>query len=170
MEEDNFSPQQSLLLIDSMINKARNRFSENGFMYLLWGWLIFICSLGHFLMLKLNWFPHPELIWASTWLAIIFQTIYFSFRKKKETVKTYSDGILGSIWISFGICMFIMVFILNRYDVWTVMYPLVLMVYGIPTFLSGTVMQFTPLKIGGICCWLLALVATFVPFLYILLL
>jgi uncharacterized membrane protein len=170
MEQDNFSPQQSLLLIDSMINKARNRFSENGFMYLLWGWLILTCSVGHFLLIQLNLFSHPELIWSSTWLAVIFQVIYYSRRKKKETVKTYSDAIISSIWICFGICMFTLVFILNRYNVWTIMYPLVLMMYGVPTFLSGTVMQFTPLKIGGISCWVLALVATFVPFLYVLLL
>jgi len=170
MEEDNFSPQQSLLLIDSMINKARNRFSENGFMYLLWGWLIFICAAGHFVLIKLEWFAHPEIIWASTWLAVIYQVVYFSRRKKSEQVKTYSDGIINSIWISFGVCMFILVFILSKYNIWPIMYPLVLMMYGVPTFLSGTVMQFTPLKVGGTVCWVLAIAASFVPSLYVLLL
>ena len=170
MQEAELSPQESLLIIDSMISKARNRFSENGFMYLLWGWLIFICAVGQFALIKLNWFAHPEIIWASTWLAVIYQVIYFSFRKKKENVKTYSDGIISSIWISFGICMFVLVFIMNRYNVWPVVYPLILMMYGIPTFLSGTVMQFKPLKRGGIICWALALTATFVSPLYMLLL
>jgi hypothetical protein len=50
------------------------------------------------------------------------------------------------------------------------MYPLVLMFYGIPTFLSGIVMQFAPLKFGGIACWLLAIASTFVSPLYYLLL
>ncbi|MBL0356163.1 MAG: hypothetical protein IPP72_04435 [Chitinophagaceae bacterium] len=170
MQEAELSPQESLILIDSMINKARNRFSENGFMYLLWGWLIFVCSVGQFILIELNWFSHPEIIWASTWLAVIYQAIYFSLRKKKTNVKTYSDEIISSIWISFGVCMFILVFILSRYNAWSIMYPLILMIYGIPTFLSGTVMQFKPLKKGGIICWALALVATFVSPLYMLLL
>ena len=42
MQEQEFSPQQSLNLIESMINKARNRFSENGHLYLLWGWVILL--------------------------------------------------------------------------------------------------------------------------------
>ena len=31
MQPENFSPKDSLLLIDSMINQAKNRFTENGF-------------------------------------------------------------------------------------------------------------------------------------------
>ena len=48
MQSENFSPKDSLLLIDSMINQAKNRFSENGFLYLLWGWVIFACAIFHF--------------------------------------------------------------------------------------------------------------------------
>ena len=170
MPQAELSPQESLLLIDSMINKARNRFTENGFMYLLWGWLIFACAVLHFILVKFDIVPHPEIIWGSTWLVVIFQVIYFSRKKKKEKIKTYSDGIMNGIWVSFGMCMFILIFILSRYNVWPMVFPLILMMYGIPTFLSGTAMQFNPLKIGGIICWVLAVVATFVPPLYVLLL
>ena len=66
--------------------------------------------------------------------------------------------------------MFILTFILSRFENWTILYSMVLMMYGVPTFLSGVVMQFTPLKIGGIVCWVLAIVASFIPPMYILLL
>lgn len=170
MPQAELSPQESLLLIDTMINKARNRFTENGFMHLLWGWLIFACALLHFIFVKFEILPHPEIVWGATWLAVIFQVIYFSRKKKKEKVKTYSDGIINGTWVSFGMCMFILIFILNRYDIWPAVFPLILMMYGIPTFLSGTAMQFTPLKIGGVICWVLSITATFVPPLYVLLL
>jgi len=170
MQQENFSPKDSLQLIDSMISQAKNRFSENGFLYLLWGWLILVCSIGHFILLKLNWFKHPEIIWASCWLAVIFQVIYISKTKKKEKVKTYSDEIINYIWISFGVCMFIMSFILGKSNVWDKVYSLFLMLYGVPTLLSGVVMQFKPLKIGGIICWVLALISAFLHPLYGLLL
>ncbi len=171
MQSENFSPKDSLQLIDSMINQAKNRFSENGFLYLLWGWVILFCSLGHFIMLKLQLFKQPQIIWASCWLAVIFQIIYLVRKKKKEKVKTYSDGIIDSIWISFGVCMFVLSFIVSKNELWIYMYPIVLMLYGIPTFLSGTVMQFKPLKIGGIACWALAILSTFLlPVYYLLLL
>jgi hypothetical protein len=162
MQPENFSPKDSLLLIDSMINQAKNRFSENGFLYLLWGWLILFCSLGQFIFMQLQLFKHPELIWMSTWLAVIFQVIYLVKTKKKEVVKTYSENIINYIWISFGISMFLLSFILGKSNGWEKIYPLFLMLYGTPTFLSGVVMQFKPLKIGGIACWLLAAASMFV--------
>jgi hypothetical protein len=39
------SAKDRLLFIESMIHKAQNRYSENGTLYLLWGWSIFLCSL-----------------------------------------------------------------------------------------------------------------------------
>lgn len=162
MQEENFSPEQSIRLIDSMINKAKNQFSENGLLYLLWGWVIFICAVVHFVLLKLDLFKHPEIIWASCWLVVIFQIIYLSKKRKKEKVKTYSHEIMGYVWISFGICMFLVAFILGQHDLYGYMYPLFLVLYGVPTFLSGVIMRFTPLKIGGIMCWILSIVSVFI--------
>jgi hypothetical protein len=170
MNQENFSPQQSLQLIDAMINKAKNRFSENGFLYLLWGWVIFLSAMVHFFALRFNLFDHPEKIWFSTIAATLYQVYYLIKARKKENVKTYSDGIIDAIWICFGICMGILSFIVGRQNLWMHMYPLVLLFYGVPTFLSGTVMRFTPLKFGGITCWLLAIASTFVSSLYYLLL
>jgi hypothetical protein len=162
MQPENFSPKDSLQLIDSMINQAKNRFSENGFLYLLWGWLILFCSIGHFIFLKLDLFKNPEIIWSSCWLAVIFQVIYLVRTKKKETVKTYSENIINYIWISFGISMFLLSFILGKGNGWEAIYSLFLMLYGTPTFLSGIVMQFKPLTVGGIICWVLAVASMFV--------
>ena len=170
MQSDNFSPKDSLQLIDSMINQAKSRFSENGFLYLLWGWLILFCSLGHFFFLKMGWFQHPEIIWASCWLAVIFQVIYIIRTKKKETVKTYSDNIINYIWISFGICMFIVSFIMSKTNNWGLINSMILMLYGTPTFLSGIAMRFKPLIIGGIICWCLAIGSVFIQPIYVLLL
>lgn len=170
MKSENFSPTDSLQLIDNMINQAKNRFSENGFLYLLWGWLILFCSLGQFIMMQLHLFKHPEMVWMSTWLAAIFQIIYLVKTKKKEIVKTYSENIINYIWVSFGVCMFILAFTLGKTQGWDIVYGLFLMLYGTPTFLSGVVMQFKPLKIGGIVCWVLAIVATLIAPVYGLLL
>lgn len=170
MQSENFSPRDSLLLIDHMIKQAKNRFSENGFLYLLWGWLILLCALGHFVLLQLQLYKHPEIIWASCWLAVIFQIVYIASTKKKKSVKTYSENIVKHIWISFGSCMFILIFILGKSHGWETLYSLFLMLYGIPTFLSGVVMQFKPLKFGGMACWILAIVSTFLLPVYGLLL
>lgn len=169
MQPEKFSPKDSLQLIDSMISRAKNRVTENGFLYLLWGWVIFICAIFHFAALKLSLFKKPELVWMITWGVVIFQIIYLAKLKKNEKVKTYSDGIIDAIWICFGICMFVLVIVLGRFNLWIYINSLVLLLYGIPTFLSGFVMRFTPLKLGGICCWLLAIASTFTAPVYYLL-
>lgn len=169
MQPEKFSPKDSLQLIDSMISRAKNRVTENGFLYLLWGWVIFICAIFHFAALKLSLFKKPELVWMITWGIVIFQIIYLAKLKKNEKVKTYSDGIIDAIWICFGICMFVLVIVLGRFNLWIYINSLVLLLYGIPTFLSGFVMRFTPLKLGGICCWLLAIASTFTSPVYYLL-
>ena len=170
MQHENFSAKDSLQLINSMINQAKNRFSENGFLYLLWGWVIFFCSVGYFILLQLNWFTHPEIIWNAWLPAVIFQAIYLAKKNKKERVKTYSEQMIKYIWVSFGICMFVLSVILAKTDGWQRMSSFLMMLYGVPTFLSGIAMQFKPLKIGGIVCWVLALTSVFVLPIYGLLL
>jgi hypothetical protein len=46
--QENFSPQESLLLIQSMINKAKSDLEENRFYFLLWGWMAFLAFLAQF--------------------------------------------------------------------------------------------------------------------------
>lgn len=170
MEPGKFSPKESLQLIDNMINQAKNRFSENGFLYLMWGWLVFFCSTAHFILLKLDLVPHPEIVWAGCWLAVIFQIIYLARRKKNEKVKTYSETLVNYIWVSFGVCMLVAFIVVGKTNNWDMINPLVLLLYGIPTFLSGIAMQFKPLVIGGIICWALAILSVFIPPVYVLLL
>ncbi len=168
--EESFSPQSSLLLIENMIKTAKNRFSENGHLYLIWGWTIFFCSLFHFVTLKFHLIKHPEAVWILTWLAVIYQFIYLARQKKKERVKSYTDEIESYVWITFVILMGLSCFLMSYKHSWETMYPMFLVLYGMPTFLSGIVLRFKPLKLGGVCCWALALIAIFIDFEYQLLL
>jgi hypothetical protein len=166
MQNDSLPPLQSLQLIESMINKAKNNFADNGFLYLLWGYTICFCALFHYACIQwqLHIIPRPEMIWMLTWLVGIFQAIYLRKKDKQRTAKTYTEDIISYIWITFAVCAGVATFIvLNVFKLnnWIFMYPIILMLYGMPTFLSGVVMQFTPLKIGGVVCWLLAIICTF---------
>ena len=55
-----------------------------------------------------------------------------------------------------------MVFICSKFETSQLILPLLLIFYGLPTFLSGAVLKFSPLMIGGICCWILAIISTFI--------
>lgn len=166
---ESLSANESLKLIESMIYKAQNRFSENGTLYLLWGWVVFFCSIIQYVSLKF-FFTNASMIWSVTILVLIYQIIYLSKKQKKEKVKTYTDEIIGYVWMTFGICMGLLTVIMSKLNVWMLFYPFIFLFYGIPTFLSGAIMRFKPLMIGGFCCWLLSVAATFITSIEVILL
>jgi len=167
--EKQMSEAESLSIISGMINRAKNRFSETGTLYLLWGWVILVCCVAQFVLLQYFNYQKGYQVWFLTWLAVIYQFIYLAKRKNREKVKTYTDEIIGFVWLTFMICGFIMVFILKQ-KAYENINPLILVLYGMPTFLSGIILKFRSLIIGGICCWVLALASPFIPLEYHLLL
>lgn len=168
--KETLEPRQSLQLIEKMIAEARNQISDNGHLYLVWGWVILICSLFHFAGIYWSLFPRPDLVWMATWLAFLYQMIYLRRKARNIKVNTYAGDILKAVWlVFFGCGVVTAVVILRKFD-WEAMYPLILMLYGIPTILSGTILRFKPLVFGGIACWVLSIVGSFLPLLYNLLL
>ena len=163
--EENFTHSDSLTVIQAMINKAKDQFSENGHLYLLWGWVILLCSVGHFILIKLFESPNASLIWLLTWAAIIYQTYYLWKQGKRKRVRTYTEDIMGWVWITFVILMFLFGFMFARalgsqyYQFMNVGF---LALYGMPTFLSGITLRFRPLIFGGIACWALSIIASFI--------
>ena len=166
MNEEKFSPEQSLSVIHSMIEKAKNQFSENGHLYLLWGWVVLICSITQFVLLKIVQYEKHYLVWMACWLAFIYQFFYLRKEQNRQKVKTYADKMIGFIWFSFIILMMLVGFSLG-YTVgehyYKIFCPVFLAMYGVPTFLSGIFLQFRPLVIGGIGCWVMSVLSYFIP-------
>jgi len=92
MPDETFTQKDSIALIESMINKAKNRFGENGFLYLLWGWVILFCSLGQFILVSLLHYPRHYLIWTTTWLALGVQFVYIYQKRRKKHADKSCDG------------------------------------------------------------------------------
>jgi hypothetical protein len=171
-KETGLSGAESLALIQSMINKAKHQFSDNGRLYLLWGWVVFLCSTTQFILINYVKYEKHYLVWMVTWLAFIYQAIYMYKHKRKTNVKTYTDDILGFVWITFVVLMFLFGYLFGQImgdEYYKFINPGFLALYGMPTFLSGKILRFRPLLIGGLTCWALSIVSTFVPYSYQLL-
>lgn len=152
---------ESLSIISGMINHAKNRFSETGHLYLLWGFVIFTCCITQFIMLYFFKNQDAYYVWYSTWLVVIYQFYYLFKKRKSEMVKTYTDEIMGFVWLTFVICSFLLVYIVLKNNMLIALNACILVMYGMPTFLSGVILRFNSLKIGGIICWMLAIGAMF---------
>lgn len=162
-EEKELTQQESIALITSMINKARNRFGENGFLYLLWGWVVLFCSLFQFASIYYFDFQEGNYIWLLTWLLIIYQIFYLRKRKRTQPARTYMDETQGWVWIAFVACLFLMFYICGRAGQEQLIGSFILLLYGMPLFLSGALLRFPPLIWGGVAAWVLAFISTFIP-------
>jgi hypothetical protein len=172
MQEEKFSPQQSLAVIQSMIETAKNQFSENGHLYLIWGWVIFVCSVGQFVLLNVFHSEYNYVVWFLPWLALIYQIFYLRKKGRKQRIRTYADRIVGFVWISFFILLMLFGFILGqelRQDYYKLICPVSLALYGMPTLLSGIILRFRPLIFGAVGCWVLSIGSLYSPYEYQLL-
>lgn len=160
--EQPFNEQSSLQLIESMINKAKNSFSESGTLYLLWGIVIFICSLTQFFADRFN-YENANYIWFLTWIVAIYQVFYLSRRSKKERAKTYAAEMIKYVWICFACCLFLCIYVLIYKKAYDSIIPVILVMYGMPTFLTGTIIKFRSLIVGSISCWTLSIVSILLP-------
>ncbi len=109
MEHEKLTPQQSLDLITEIINEARGRIEENGFIYTFWGALISMASFGQFYLLQIerydiNWYPYLLIP-----LGFIFTSLYFA--KKKRKSKNLIGKILTGLWTILAINMMILGFL-----------------------------------------------------------
>lgn len=169
--EQNFSPADSLHLIQSMISRTRTDLAENKMYFLFWGWLTFLAILGQFCLKVLVGYQHHYLVWLVTIPAAIITIIYSARQERRQKVKTFVGDSMGYLWMGLGISFGVLTFAVTGIPGgWLYCWPFFILFYGLGTFVSGKFIQFTPLVIGGIFNWLLAIAAVFTPFDYDMLL
>jgi hypothetical protein len=156
--------EESLLIIRSMIDTAKEGIRDNGFMYLLWGWLVFVAAIGNYVMMKFTTFEHPYVTWPVLMISGGIVSTIYGFRKSKTVrVRTYVDTSFSYLWSAYGISLFMVLFFTFKLGLENA-YPIIMILYAIGTFVSGGILRFKPLIFGGIACWVLAAVSFFLPF------
>ena len=182
--EKQLTEKESFDLIASMINKAKASRHATGMGALMWGIVIAVCSLVKLSELQFG-FRLPFDIYLLALAAVIPQ-VFISIKEKKERkVKAYDDIYMDYLWLGFGISIFLMILITNniyagmepmvkqykeltagRTD-WTdfsfseFVSPLFLLIYGLPTFVTGAACKFRPMFWGGLFCWACCIITIF---------
>ncbi len=166
-----FTEQESLATIQNMIDNAQGRFQEKGELAILWGWLVFITSIVHFSLLKFN-LVSPNYAWI-VWPLMSVIGLFFQYRilkKKSETQQsmTFQDRSMIYLWSAITILyLFVLVLVLSSHINWAVSYGLFLVIFGMGSFITGGIIRFTPLVIGGLVGIPIGLFAIYAPIEYI---
>lgn len=158
-EEKLMTGEDSLRVITEMINKTRVSVAQASFHLLLWGWLIFACSLSEFVLWKYAGWANSWYVWFAV-IAGVFVSIAYGFVKgKSERIFTYGTKIYVWTWIAFLVAsvVFFIVFPVETGSVGKYM----LLIAAIPLLISGVILNFRPLMWGAVAFWIIALLAHF---------
>jgi len=164
MQEQEFSPKESLRVINEMIETSKSRINEDGFIYLFWGWLILFCAIAQFVLFQVELYEYNYI----PYLIVIPAGIYTGFRQYKKHKKersNYVTNVMKSLWISLGINLVVFGFLMfSAYQVSPT--PFILVLLSIGAIVSGGTVKFNALIYGGIICNIIAIGALFTPSVY----
>jgi len=158
-EEKLMTGEDSLRVITEMINKTRVSVAQASFHLLLWGWLIFACSLSEFVLWKYAGWANSWYVWFAV-IAGVFVSLAYGFVKgKRERIFTYGTKIYIWTWIAFFLAsvVFFIVFPVKTGNVGKYM----LLIAAIPLLISGVILNFWPMMWGAVAFWILAILAHF---------
>ena len=162
LKEPPFSSEQSIQLINEMIGKAKRSYTTKGIASMVWGTLIIFCSMVTWVQVKYN-FNIGFDIWLLLIVALVSQ-IYFSIKEKKDKKFVgHDEQTMTYVWTTFSICIFITSFYNSKYDSESST-TLIMMLYGIPTFITGGIFKFKPMIVGGIICWIISIISMYTSF------
>jgi hypothetical protein len=151
-EEKQLTEKESLELIASMIKKVKNSYIDSGVGPLFWGILITFCSLVTYAEIVFK-FDLGFDIWTLSLIALIPQA-YFSWRSRKtKNFTSHDETMMNYVWGTFAICIFMTSFYVNKTNA-THSIALHMMIFGVPTFITGGIRKFKPMIIGGLICWI----------------
>ncbi len=154
-ENQSLSTEQSLELITRMIRQAQGNVKRSAIYLILWGTTVVAANLGMFMLMLLD-YPRPYAVWLITipaWIA----TILISLKHRKEsTVSSHLDRINAFLWYSYGIVIFAIV--MFGFKINYQLNPIILLISAVPAFVSGVIIKFRPLTVGGILFWVFGVI------------
>lgn len=157
---------QALQLIEQMIGSAKREAKDNGFYYLLWGWMVFAGAISDYLLLS-GVIPAIQeqhaLVWAVLMPIAGVISIIGGIRESKKVnrVRTYVDELMRYVVWAFSISLFVVCIVMPATSNWPSFYPVLMLLYAIWLFISGGALRFKPLIYGGIFNWTCAFAAFF---------
>lgn len=189
MEDKSLSNKESLELITKMIQKAKGGFHNNGTSLILWGTVIALAGIINFAEVTWNFYIGFD-IWIIVLAAIIPQVFISIKERKTRQAVSHESSFMNAIWLVYGISIFALLFYFNivprvsdhffaqqgnelllkdiktgtlKHFIPDVLssFSLLLLLYAIPTLITGLARNFKPMIIGGILCYLFFILSCF---------
>ncbi len=171
MEEKQISEQESLRLIQQMIQTAKQEQKDDGKSWIVWGWMLFCASFFSFLNIVFHWGLNQFIFWNAFGILTIVLFVAEFFRKafgsKRGPVKTYTKELFEKLNLGFFLTLMLIILSMN---VWLgglqvppqKGFAMLLGLYGFWILIYGSVLNFKPSIVGAYLTWLFAFASLFV--------
>lgn len=163
MDSKKLTPNESLKLISGVILDARQKFKDDGRIYIMWGVLITVAGLGQFL---LNYYEYYSINYYPYFLMPVGGVISFVYYKRKEQKGSNAiSQLIGRIWliILINVLLFGFAFATQLQDS---LVPIILIFIGLGTIASGTALRDNAILVPGLLLNLLGIAAFFIDWYY----
>lgn len=159
--ERELTPEESLKLIEDMIVQAKRSFHRMSYYFLLWGVLLILAMASQLIAGYAGWNDHGYAMGIAGILGGVLSTMHGKREGKREVASNPMDRVLVWLWSAFIITMLITIV---GYGVAGGGTPggSIMILTGLPTFVTGQMIRFKPLIFGGILFWVLGAVCFYV--------
>lgn len=152
MDNKNFTPEDSLLLITKTIEETKERFKENGHIIILWGVLMFTVFFSQYIFSLTGLYKKFDIIWTVILfpLGAIYQ--FFYVRKtinKKNLPKTLLLRVITTMGWAMGMNLLVLGFLFSH-QLGDAMAPVFIILLALAMIVTGASIEFKPLFIGGL--------------------
>lgn len=192
--EKKLSGDESLSIINEMIQKVKSSFHESGDSALLWGTVVAFCGLVNFAELQWNFYIGFD-IWWLILAAVIPQVYIISKEKRRKQVKSYQAAATDNVWFVYAISLLAVILYQNivpavsdnlmlqdgvqllQKNIGTGeitdyhffipgISSVYLIIYAFPTIATGLINKFKPMIWGAVVCYGLFIISLFTPVKY----
>ena len=155
--EKELSPEQSLGIVSKSILTAKIKEKETGSIFIFWGLLMMLSSLGQFILLQTKFHEYNYYPYFLFPLGAVFTWLYYSKKFKIRDQSHVLASIIPVIWMIIGL-NFMILSIGFDFFLGELLTPVILILLGIGTLLTGHVMKSNLILLGGLICNIFGLI------------
>ena len=164
--EKNFSNEESLQLIKTMVGISRQNLRNGGIYYILYGGLFFVASLVQYFLYAVYKYERHWTTWIVAGILAGFIAVFLRRKSSRAgSVITYLTRLNRYLWTAFIVGVVFIGFLgFQQFISYTQINPLIIMLYGFAVFITGGMLKFRWLMFGAVAAWIIAVISSFMEY------
>lgn len=160
--KESITPNESVLIIEEMLQKTKSSLIKSSPFFIIWGFLMISAGVGEYILKELYQYHYFYVVWPIAGvLGGIMSGIYGSKYSSDPVSNSFTGKIINQVWMGYVITMVLI--IIGSVTIRQNPGSFVMLLTGLPTYLTGRILNFKPLVYGAISLWLMGILSFYLP-------